>query len=595
MRQWQLLEDVYNVRAPYLKPLSTIYQIAFLGPTIMLATIFSGCVSNGSGHAVSASFDKPISVQSTSESSAGHFLAARQALYFNDIEQSANFFLETLRDDNDNANLLRQTFMAQYYQGNITKAAALGRQMEQLNVSSAFSVEPATAIAIQAQDWQAVRVLASSISEHSPSRWLSALINAWAFVATGQGDAGITHLTESLEDRKRVSGSTNVDMELHIALMAEHLGQNEEATKRGLKLIDAPMTPITALHLASLLARNGENESAKGLIDRRLNASFNKVMIDKLLSEETSHAAPSLLSNIVHGIVDFSMLEQGESNQQMFVARLQLARFLDPKSDFVRLLLAQEQIKSKNYIEAVENLSAINVDGPLGQPAMVTLSDIAIDNGEFSEAALILHQAIAANPQDGYLYKLLGDCYRRNTDYKKSKDAYKKAYKNGHQTSSLHRNLGITLERLNQTKDAEEQLKLALKMNPDDAFALNYLGYWWADQGRNLEEAISLIERAVELRPDSGYFVDSLGWVHFRLGNAKRAVRFLEQATALEPADAEITGHLGDVYWYLGRRDEAIFKWRLAISLSKTKEERIKFRSRIETGIPSSEISEKNQ
>ena len=127
-------------------------------------------------------------------------------------------------------------------------------------------------------------------------------------------------------------------------------------------------------------------------------------------------------------------------------------------------------------------------------------------------------------------------------------------------------------------------------MNPDDAFALNYLGYWWADQGRNLDEAIALIERAVKLRPNSGYFVDSLGWVHFRLGDAETAVRFLEQATELEPADSEITGHLGDVYWYLGRRDEARFKWRLAISLAETEIEKEKFRSRINTGLPSSEI-----
>jgi Flp pilus assembly protein TadD len=132
---------------------------------------------------------------------------------------------------------------------------------------------------------------------------------------------------------------------------------------------------------------------------------------------------------------------------------------------------------------------------------------------------------------------------------------------------------------------------MALEMNPDDAFALNYLGYWWADQGRNLDEAIALIERAVELRPNSGYFVDSLGWVHFRLGDAETAVQFLEQATELEPADSEITGHLGDVYWHLGRRNEARFKWRLAITLADTEAEKEKFRARLETGVPPSEIN----
>ena len=236
------------------------------------------------GNGVLAGTAKPIHVQSKTESSAGHFLAARQALYFNDIDQSANFFLETLRDDSDNADLLRQTFMTQYYQGNITKAAALGRQMEQLNISSAFSAEPATAIAIRDQDWQAVMVLADTMSEHSPSRQLAALIKAWALVATGQGDAGITHLTEIQADGEEAGTSPDLYVELHAALMAEHLGQTEEATRHGLQLVDTPMSPLAALHLAGLLARNGEQQAAEKLIDLRLNANFNRTTIDALLA-----------------------------------------------------------------------------------------------------------------------------------------------------------------------------------------------------------------------------------------------------------------------------------------------------------------------
>ena len=171
----------------------------------------------------------------------------------------SEFLLETLRDDSDNADLLRQTFMTQHYQGNITKAAALGRQMEQLNISSAFSAEPATAIAIRDQDWQAVMVLADTMSEHSPSRQLAALIKAWALVATGQGDAGITNLTK-IQASGEADTSPDLFVELNAALMAEHLGQTDEAARHGLQLVNTPMSPLTAMHLAGLLARNGEQE-----------------------------------------------------------------------------------------------------------------------------------------------------------------------------------------------------------------------------------------------------------------------------------------------------------------------------------------------
>ena len=561
------------------------------GVTFFLALCLTGCKGDHFSNAVFADTAKPIQTQSKTESIAGHYLAARQALYFNDIRESAKFFLKTLRNDNNNADLLRQSFMTQYHQGNITKAAALGRQMEQLNVSSAFSAEPATAIAIRDRDWQAVMVLTDTISEHSPSRQFAALIKAWALVATGQGDAGITHLMEIQADGKEKVTSPNLHVKLQAALMAEHLGLNDEATRQGLGLVDTPMSPLVALHLAGLLARNSEQKAAEKLISLRLNANFNRRAISTFLTTESQNEPPLLLTNLAHGIIDFSLLAHNKSEQQILPARLQLAQFLDPDSDIAHLILAQQQMKTTDYSNASANLSAIASDGPLGQPAMIALSDIANENRQFTEATSILQQAISINPENGYLYKLLGDSYRRNSNYKKSSKAYETAYEKGHSTSNLHRNLGITLERLDQTQAAEKHLKIALEMNPDDAFALNYLGYWWADQGRNLDEAIALIERAVELRPDSGYFVDSLGWAHFRLGKAKIAVQFLEQATELEPADSEITGHLGDVYWHLGRRSEAQFKWRLAISLSATQSEKDKFRERLKNGLPSSQIN----
>jgi Flp pilus assembly protein TadD len=99
-----------------------------------------------------------------------------------------------------------------------------------------------------------------------------------------------------------------------------------------------------------------------------------------------------------------------------------------------------------------------------------------------------------------------------------------------------------------------------------------------------------LIERAVEERPGSGFFVDSLGWVHFKLGNPQKAVGYLERATELEPSDPEITGHLGDVYWVLGRYDEARFKWRLAMSLSADETERAMLSARLKDGLTAKDV-----
>ncbi|HHB81653.1 MAG TPA: tetratricopeptide repeat protein, partial [Aliiroseovarius sp.] len=95
---------------------------------------------------------------------------------------------------------------------------------------------------------------------------------------------------------------------------------------------------------------------------------------------------------------------------------------------------------------------------------------------------------------------------------------------------------------------------------------LNYLGYSWVEQRRNLDQALDMIKRAVAARPEDGFITDSLGWVNYRLGNYQDAVRGMERAVELIPVDPVLNDHLGDVYWAVGRRQEAAFQWRRALS-----------------------------
>jgi Flp pilus assembly protein TadD len=96
-------------------------------------------------------------------------------------------------------------------------------------------------------------------------------------------------------------------------------------------------------------------------------------------------------------------------------------------------------------------------------------------------------------------------------------------------------------------------LQQALKLKPDDPEILNYLGFAWADRGENLKQALTLLQKATLLDPQNGAVIDSLGWVHYRLGDYYQAVHELELAAALDAADPEVNDHLGDAYWRSGR------------------------------------------
>jgi tetratricopeptide (TPR) repeat protein len=114
---------------------------------------------------------------------------------------------------------------------------------------------------------------------------------------------------------------------------------------------------------------------------------------------------------------------------------------------------------------------------------------------------------------------------------------------------------------------------------------LNYLGYSWVDQNKNLKQGLALIEKAVSLKPEDGYIVDSLGWAHYRLGNYKEAVKHLDRAVELRPEDPVLNDHLGDAFWRVGRTTEARFQWEQALTLKPEPEEAEKIRHKLKMGL----------
>jgi len=564
--------------------------------TQQAASPVSGDVSQASGSAASAPDDPDkapvIGATHDTVTTAGHYLAARQALYFNDVGQSADFFLRTLEDDASNVALLRQAFLTQYYYGDIEQAAALGRQLEGLNVVVPLGGEPATALALRNADWPASIVLADRIAEDGQALAMAGVIRGWSLVAAGQGDAGISALLEAGRMSIDVNSGMPPFFRLHAALMAERLGLVNEALQRVTGLEADSLPSHVALDLAAFYARRQKWDIVDRLIDTQLSRQFNQTDVRAAL-EQGARELPAIQQHIAAAVVALALSDNKNSGQSL-AARLRFALFVDDDHHFARLLLAQQLSDYGQTDIALANLERIPDGGMFGQLARLAESAVVEEAGD-SERSISLMKAVAdRDPGNAYLFHRLGDTYRRNSMFRQSRDAYMASLALGRDTGGLHRSLGVSLERLGETQAAETHLLRAIEIDPGDAYALNYLGYWWADEGRKLDQAIAMIERAVSHRPSSGFFVDSLGWVHYKLGDPARAVDYLERATELEPSDPEITGHLGDVYWALGRREEAMFKWRLALTLSDDAEEQALLERRLRTGLTPEEMPGSN-
>ncbi len=126
--------------------------------------------------------------------------------------------------------------------------------------------------------------------------------------------------------------------------------------------------------------------------------------------------------------------------------------------------------------------------------------------------------------------------------------------------SSLLYTRAMLAERLGQPDQLEVDLRTIIEREPDNAMALNALGYTLADRNERLDEALRMIEQAARLNPDDPAITDSLGWVHYRLGNLELAESYLRKAYTAYP-DAEVAAHLGEVLWAQGKQREARKVW----------------------------------
>jgi Flp pilus assembly protein TadD len=183
----------------------------------------------------------------------------------------------------------------------------------------------------------------------------------------------------------------------------------------------------------------------------------------------------------------------------------------------------------------------------------------------------------------------LGNMLRAKERFEEAAAAYDRAIERVAEPRREHWTIfyfrGITRERTESWELAEADFLKALELEPEQPFVMNYLAYSWIEKELHLDRAKGMLVRAVELRPDDGYIVDSLGWVYFRLSEYDKGVTYLERAVELRPQDPVINDHLGDAYWRVGRHQEARFQWRRALSLGPEEAEALTIEKKIDSGL----------
>jgi tetratricopeptide (TPR) repeat protein len=217
-------------------------------------------------------------------------------------------------------------------------------------------------------------------------------------------------------------------------------------------------------------------------------------------------------------------------------------------------------------------------------------------HGRYAEALAEVERALASKPSREL--ELYSATLRSKTgDFEGAVGYLEGLLASNPDDDDLLYNLGVVYGEKNRDDEAIHYMQLALEKNPDNADALNFIGYTWADHGENLEQAEQYITRAMELRPDNGYIVDSLGWVYYMRARPlmasgdtaagrkwlHKAIEELQRAHELTGGDPVISEHIGDAYLLLDDRRRALAKFEEAAVMGPRPEEQPALREKLES------------
>lgn len=232
----------------------------------------------------------------------------------------------------------------------------------------------------------------------------------------------------------------------------------------------------------------------------------------------------------------------------------------------VRLIETYQE--ARQYDRALDASSEALKKDPESRELILTHASLLASTGKVEEGVKLIRTLLKNNKQDREVWLAISQTYVRGKQYSQALDATKEAEKlseSDDEKSYIYFQYGSIWERQKRFDNAERDFRRSLELNPDSAMTLNYLGYMFADQGIKLDEAVTLIGKALELEPDNGAYLDSLGWAQYRKGNYAEAEKLLKQAVEKEGVDPTILEHLGDVYSKSNRMGEAVTQWKLAI------------------------------
>jgi tetratricopeptide (TPR) repeat protein len=527
-----------------------------------------------------------------SNSLLGSYLAGRIARGLRDNEAAATYYREALEKDPYSKEILEEAFQLKVATGKFDDAIDLAKQLVTREDTHKIASFFLGIDAFHKKDYAAADRYFQAGGTGPIADLTAKLARGWIALARGQSKTALKVIGESAGTQTQ--GSQQIE-DIHRALIADLSKQRKTADAIYKKLLEAnPRNVRLAVSYARHAAHWGDKALAKTILKPHVETANPNPLVQSLLTEIDSDQKPELaVTSPTEGMAEvFQGIGEALTGDGVIDAGqiyLQLSLYVKPDYTIAHYALGELYDQIKNYDTAAEAFEEVPRQSPLWLNAQLRKAYDLSSVDKIDAAKALLQTLIKAYPNDMRPYYTLGNLLRGNKEYAEAVTVYTKAIERLGATDKsdwvIYYQRGVCYERTKDWPHAEADLKKALELDPSQELTLNYLGYSWVDQDLNVKEAMDLIRKAVQKRPNDGYFVDSLGWAYYRQNDLPQAVKQLERAVELKPDDPVINDHLGDVYWKVGRHLEATYQWKQALDLKPEPEDEKKIRKKLESGL----------
>ena len=520
----------------------------------------------------------------------GEYLAGRHALFNHQYDVAAENYLQAIKQDPDNIELMQFSLSVFVAAGRFEDALKINEKLKEMDAENdvSYTLDFFNHVKNRSYD-QALNGI-DNLSNTGIMNLIKPFFRTWISVEQGNID-DIDALALTFEEENNF----NFFNYFQIGLLYKYVGNLEKAEyyyasglgERGFLNLRA------AEAYGRVLKRQGRKEEAIAVFEKYLEqAPANEQLKTGLNAAKNDEDFPPFIATIDEGYAEIfymvSTILMQDNVKSIATNFLQYAMYFKPEFPLVHFLQAQIFENDKYYRGAQNEFNKIKSDSPLYFQSKLQRAWLYDEMDRSEETIGALLELEKEYPDKREVLNSIAEFYRMHERYAEAIPAYSKVIDNIDEVTDrdwlIYYTRGIVFDQEKKWAQAEKDFKKALEIRPEQPMVLNYLAYSWVDRGINYVEAKKMLERAVELRPNDGYIIDSLGWALYKMGDYEEAVPILERAAQLETQDWAINDHLGDAYWVIGRKNEARFQWRHALSLSPDEDKIDLIKTKIKDG-----------